>query len=65
MYEKSFMHRDMVSHILVSEETEFLMTISVDGFVKFWKKTFSGIEFVKNYRAHPGKISGCSLSYNG
>jgi peptidylprolyl isomerase domain and WD repeat-containing protein 1 len=26
----------------------------VDGFLKFWKKTDQGIEFVKQYRSHLG-----------
>jgi peptidylprolyl isomerase domain and WD repeat-containing protein 1 len=32
--------------------------------LKFWKKTSSGIEFVKTFRAHLTKVSGCSLSSN-
>ena len=38
--------------------------MSVDGYLKFWKKVQGGIEFVKTYRAHLSKITGCSLSSN-
>ncbi|KAI3382452.1 hypothetical protein SNEBB_006692 [Seison nebaliae] len=37
MYEKSYMHRDKISHILMTKKG-FLLTASQDGFVKFWKK---------------------------
>lgn len=34
--------------------TDFLVTASVDGHVKFWKKQEQGVEFVKHFRAHLG-----------
>jgi peptidylprolyl isomerase domain and WD repeat-containing protein 1 len=37
--------------------TDFLVTASCDGHVKFWKKTEEGIEFVKHFRSHLGE--GC------
>jgi peptidylprolyl isomerase domain and WD repeat-containing protein 1 len=52
-YEKSYMHRDVVTHVAVSK-TEFILTASVDGQVKFWKKQPVGVEFVKHIRAHLG-----------
>jgi peptidylprolyl isomerase domain and WD repeat-containing protein 1 len=36
-YEKSFMHRDVVTHVLVTP-TDFIITASQDGHIKFWKK---------------------------
>lgn len=51
MYETSFMHRDNVSHVVVAKP-DFVITASVDGFVKFWKKNVEGIEFVKMFRCH-------------
>ena len=48
-YEKSYMHRDDVTHIAVTK-TDFIMTASCDGHVKFWKKMDLGIEFVKHFR---------------
>ena len=32
--------------------TDFLVTASQDGHVKFWKKQEEGVEFVKHFRAH-------------
>eukprot|EP00026_Physarum_polycephalum_P001078 Phypoly_transcript_01079.p1 GENE.Phypoly_transcript_01079~~Phypoly_transcript_01079.p1 ORF type:complete len:623 (+),score=105.08 Phypoly_transcript_01079:1835-3703(+) len=64
MYEKSYMHRDIVTHLAVSK-TDFVITASVDGHVKFWKKQPEGIEFVKHYRAHLGPICGLAISADG
>ena len=50
LYEFSYMHQSAVSRVLVSTQTEFIMTISgSDGILKFWKKQTEGIEFVKAY----------------
>lgn len=48
--------------VLISNKYEFIFTMSIDGYLKFWKKIYGGIEFVKTFRAHLGKITGCSLS---
>uniref|UniRef100_A0A915IT14 peptidylprolyl isomerase n=1 Tax=Romanomermis culicivorax TaxID=13658 RepID=A0A915IT14_ROMCU len=51
-YQKSFMHRDTVTHVM-STKTDFIITASCDGHVKFWKKLHAeGVEFVKHFRAH-------------
>jgi peptidylprolyl isomerase domain and WD repeat-containing protein 1 len=55
MYEMSYMHRDIVTHVAVSA-TSYIITGSIDGHVKFWKKQPEGIEFVKHFRAHMGMI---------
>lgn len=47
------MHRDAITH-LVTTKTDFLVTASVDGHIKFWKKMEDGIEFVKHFRSHLG-----------
>ena len=57
MYEKSYMHRDTVNNVAVTC-TDFIITTSVDGVLKFWKKQTTGIEFVKQYRAHVGSVDG-------
>ena len=51
LYEKSYMHRDPVTQIHCSIETDFIITVSSSGggVVKFWKKIFHGIEFVKSF----------------
>lgn len=63
-YEKSYMHRDVITHILVTK-TEFVVTGSVDGHVKFWKKMEESIEFVKHFRSHLGPITDMTVNYNG
>lgn len=45
--------------------TDFLITTSVDGHLKFWKKQDVGIEFVKHYRAHLAPVVGVSASADG
>lgn len=36
-YEFSYMHRDVVTHVVVTK-TDFVITASQDGHLKFWKK---------------------------
>ncbi len=38
LYEKSYMHRDTVTHICAARATDFITTGSADGHVKFWRK---------------------------
>lgn len=64
MYEKSYMHRDVVTHVAVSA-AEFFITGSADGHLKFWKKRSVGIEFAKHFRAHLGPIEGLAVSVDG
>eukprot|EP01090_Pellita_catalonica_P011328 TRINITY_DN2292_c0_g2_i1.p1 TRINITY_DN2292_c0_g2~~TRINITY_DN2292_c0_g2_i1.p1 ORF type:complete len:283 (+),score=18.65 TRINITY_DN2292_c0_g2_i1:62-850(+) len=64
MYERSYMHRDVLTHTAVSKK-DYIVTGSVDGHIKFWKKTPVGIEFVKHFRAHLGSIHGFALSHDG
>ena len=64
-YEKSYMHKDVVDNVVCAVETDFIITTSLDGNLKFWKKNYSGIEFVKKYKAHQGKITGISVSNSG
>lgn len=64
-YSKSLMHRDTISFVTMTPHTDFLITSSVDGVVKFWKKQNVGIEFVKQFRAHVGEIRGVSVSVDG
>lgn len=64
MYEKSYMHRDTVTHV-VATPTDFVITGSVDGHLKFWKKQETGIEFVKHYRAHLGAVDSLAASHDG
>lgn len=45
--------------------TDFVVTGSVDGHVKFWKKQDEGIEFVKHFRCHLGNIQCLSTNHVG
>ena len=64
-YSKSLMHKEQLSFVTVTPFTDFVITSSVDGVVKFWKKMADGIEFVKEFRAHPGEIRSVSISADG
>eukprot|EP00794_Sanderia_malayensis_P007723 gene7723-8562_t len=63
-YKRSYMHRDVVSHVTVTC-TNFFITASCDGHIKFWKKKDEDLEFVKHFRAHIGTIQGVSCSTDG
>ena len=65
MYEKSYMHRDIVTYCAFTPRTDFLVTASEDGHVKFWKKMPDGLEFVKHYHAHLGAVRGLAVSADG
>ncbi|KAI8893836.1 hypothetical protein BC833DRAFT_607054 [Globomyces pollinis-pini] len=63
-YETSLMHRDIVNFVFYTK-TDFLITTSIDGHVKFWKKSTTGIDFVKHFRSHLGVIVAGDVSYDG
>ncbi|BFG06042.1 peptidylprolyl isomerase domain and WD repeat-containing protein 1 [Drosophila madeirensis] len=63
-YERSYMHRDVISH-LVCTKTDFVVTASLDGHIKFWKKGELGIEFVKHFRSHLVPIKSLSTNASG
>ncbi|KAK4648705.1 Peptidyl-prolyl cis-trans isomerase cyp15 [Podospora bellae-mahoneyi] len=64
-YSKSLMHKEQLAFLTMTPLTEFLITSSVDGVVKFWKKVADGIEFVKEFKAHQGEIRSVSTSADG
>lgn len=45
--------------------TEFIVTASSDGHVKFWKKQPESIEFVKHFRSHLAPILDIAANANG
>jgi len=65
MYERSYMHREVCSHLVLTPHTDFLITASRDGVVKFWKKVPGGVEFARQYRAHLGPLSSLASSSDG
>lgn len=64
-YSRSLMHKEQLLFVTWTPLTEFLITSSVDGVVKFWKKIAQGIEFVKEFKAHSGEITSVSVSQDG
>ncbi|KAI0695992.1 hypothetical protein BC835DRAFT_1272557 [Cytidiella melzeri] len=63
-YWKSFMHRDVINFVVMTK-TDFLITTSIDGHLKLWKKQEQGIEFVKHYRAHLAPVVAVSANADG
>ncbi|POS69332.1 peptidyl-prolyl cis-trans isomerase cyp15 [Diaporthe helianthi] len=64
-YSKSLMHKEQLAFVTMTPHTDFLITSSVDGVVKFWKKVAEGIEFVKEFKTHQGEIRSVSCSADG
>ncbi|KUJ22644.1 uncharacterized protein LY89DRAFT_575759 [Mollisia scopiformis] len=64
-YSKSLMHKEQVSFVTMTPLTDFMITSSVDGVVKFWKKGAEGIDFVKEFKAHSGETRSVSVSADG
>ncbi len=50
--------------IMALQATDYLITGSVDGHLKFWKKKPEGVEFVKHFRAHKGAIAGETAAWH-
>uniref|UniRef100_A0A915AK17 PPIase cyclophilin-type domain-containing protein n=1 Tax=Parascaris univalens TaxID=6257 RepID=A0A915AK17_PARUN len=45
---------------------DFIITASVDGHLKFWKKKHAeGIEFVKHFRCHLYSFAHIAINHNG
>ncbi|GAA6019190.1 hypothetical protein JCM8202_000928 [Rhodotorula sphaerocarpa] len=63
-YNRSLMHRDTLAHVAVTR-TNFVLTASIDGILKFWKKRPVGVEFVKLYRTHLSPILSVPVSDDG
>ena len=65
-YSKSLMHKEQLFSVTIAPApADFTITTSIDGVVKFWKKVASGIEFVKEFKAHEGSINSASVSADG
>ncbi|KAF3916678.1 Phosphatase [Dactylellina cionopaga] len=64
-YYRSLMHRENVTFAQWTPFTDFLITTSTEGVIKFWKKQDVGIEFVKMFKPHTGDIVGVSVSADG
>jgi len=57
----------LIDYLYVDElsRTDFIITCSCDGHIKFWKKQETGIEFVKHFRGHLGNIQDISINVSG
>lgn len=65
MYEKSYTHPGTIVTTVVTPNTNFLFSGSVDGTVRIWKKFPKGIEFAKHYYAHKSRVISLVSSYDG
>lgn len=54
-----------MTHVAVARATDFIITGSADGHVKLWKKMSTGIEFVKHFVAHLGKLHAMEVTPDG
>jgi len=59
------MHRAPVTHTLCTTNTNFLLTASSDGHLKFWHKTVENVEFVKDFKVADQGVSHLSASSDG
>lgn len=59
------MHKDQLAFVTITPWTDFLITSSIDGVVKFWKKVAVGIEAVKEFKAHAGEVRSVTVSQDG
>mmetsp|Transcript_11457 Transcript_11457/g.35010 ORF Transcript_11457/g.35010 Transcript_11457/m.35010 type:complete len:644 (+) Transcript_11457:87-2018(+) len=65
MYQRSYMHRDVVTHVLLTPRTDFVVTGSADGQLKFWKKAAGVVEFVKQFLVQRGAFAGMATTRDG
>jgi WD40 repeat protein len=51
--------------VFFTHRTDFIITGSCDGHIKFWKKLEELIEFVKHFRSHLGAIQDLAANSSG
>jgi hypothetical protein len=53
--------------VAVAHRTDFFITASTDGHIKFWKKQQQGVEFAKHYKVLClvvwGRVFDCLAGY--
>ncbi|GAX12988.1 peptidylprolyl isomerase domain and WD repeat-containing protein 1 [Fistulifera solaris] len=67
-YHVSWMHANVVTHIVCSVKHGYIITASHDGVVKFWKRLpvdHRCLEFVKSFTAHAGPIRALCIDAAG
>ena len=63
-YSYSYTHQEYIDNILCATKTLFIFTTSTDGIIKFWKKNYKNIIFLKKFKIYNSKITGLSLNFN-
>lgn len=53
-----------MNNLLTSSKQNLIITSSVDGHIKFWKKVYALVEFVKNFKAHTGIVNAIAFNKN-
>ena len=61
-YEKSYSHSEIISQVILKKNSDLIITISIDGVIKFWKKSFKLIEYCKTFKAHSGHIISAKIA---
>lgn len=64
LYERSYMHKENLIIVLASSKSNYIITVSIDGHVKLWRKIFRLIDFAKHFRAHTGIVTCAALNTN-
>ena len=59
-YERSFMHRDTITALEFAKPTNFLITGSTDGHIKFWKKKDKALASAAD--AEAGRSTGAATN---
>ena len=68
MYQRSYMHRDVVTHVAYCAFADFVVTASKDGHCKFWKRGSAAnatLDLAKHYRAHLCAIADLAATNDG
>lgn len=61
-YEKSYAHSETISQVLVKRSSDLIISISIDGVIKFWKKGFRLIDYFKTFKAHSGTVLSAKIA---
>ena len=61
-YERSFMHKDLITEVQSSNIKNLIISISDDGVLKMWKKAFMLVDYIKTFKAHNGTINCAKFS---
>ncbi|KAL2312428.1 WD repeat containing cyclophilin family peptidyl-prolyl cis-trans isomerase Cyp9 [Schizosaccharomyces pombe] len=60
-YTKSYMHNAEIYKCFPTK-SNYILSVSYDGYVKFWHKTPNGVEYIKEFHAHNAMLLSAELS---